>query len=804
MNLFRAYRYPRISLLVITLITLFFAAFLPSLVINNDVVIFLPKNNPHRVAFENLHDEFGRGDGIIVAATVRQGYVYDRNNLLLLDRMSEALLDIDSVDAVLSLANIDYVEGTEGMIETFPLVRDIPQDNWEEEQVRKRLEDWNIYENTLYTEDFKTSLILIRLMNNTIKRDEIVYEEVMDIVGEYKEDFDIRVAGLPAVFVLVGQNMNQDLSRLIPFVILVVLAALWFSFRRLAGILLPMITVVISTVWSLGLMSLLGIEMTMIATVIPVLLVAVGSAYGIHIMSHYFDLLRSAGNNGEGVTESEHEEILNSTLSGVGKAVMLAAMTTMAGFGSLAVSGIVPVRDFGIFTCVGVFSAFIVAIVLTPSLLHLFHCRANSAKKVRRIAATEKVLGIVERVSHYPVVVGLVIALIIVAAVLGTLRIRTGNAVVNYFRKSSSVWQSNNWLQENTNGTSTLSVMVRGQEMGSLAEPEILLSIDEFSTFLTDKFENVKKVGSLTDLIKRINVVMHAEEIAEDSSVDYNEIPSDPAKYGLTDHTVLRPLISQYLMLFSGEVDQYADDGIEPSVARIMIQINTSDVDSLAAIRKGVIDWFDEHLVDGYTYEIAGTADAEIEVNRLIVDSQIKSILFSLAVVFVIVALFFRSGMAGLCGMFCLAVPLLINFGVMGYLNIRLDVATAMVSSIAIGIGIDYMIHFMTAYSRILQKNSGQWEGVSQQTIMTCGKPILFNAVSVALGFSVILFSNFVPLTNLGAMIFLTMLTSSLASLTILPVVFNKFRPSFLIQKSDHMTNTQTEIPAKNSLKEVS
>ncbi|MFP4014476.1 MAG: efflux RND transporter permease subunit [Chitinispirillaceae bacterium] len=782
MKLLRAFKYPKLSLLIILLITLFFAFHLPRLVINNDVIIFLPENNPHRKAFDNLHEQFGRNDGIIIAATTKQGLVYEKENIQALQEMNQALLAIDSVEDIMSLTNTDYVEGMEGMVQTYPIVETIPESESEELEVRRRLEDWDIYKGTLYTDDFRTSLTLVRLRNNSIRRDEIIYHEVVRITQQFREHFDVKIAGSPAVFVLVGENMNKDLSRLIPFVILVVLVSLWFSFRRPGGVILPMITVIISTIWSLGLMSLLGVEMTMIATVIPVLLVAVGSAYGIHIMAHYYEEVASRTAQGRELSRIEHEQVLESTISGVGKAVMLAALTTMTGFGSLATSGIIPVRDFGIFTCAGVGAAFVIAVALIPSILHFIHSRKGKPAPESKNVLAEILLSRIEGISRHPGAVLTAAVLITITSVIGMTQIRNGNAIVNFFKEKSSVWQANRWLQRNTNGTSTLSIVIRGEESGDLAHPKILTRIEEFSSHMKSLHPNVKKVGSLTDLIKRINAVMHAEEIIADSSISYSEIPSDPEKYGLSDQDELKQLISQYLMLFSGDVDQFADDGIEPRVARVLLQMNTNDVDSLNSIRQSAREWLVKCIPEGYSFEIAGTADAEIEVNQLIIDSQIKSILFSMVVVFLLIALFFRSAVAGLCGMICLALPLLINFGVMGLLGIRLDIATAMVSSVAIGIGIDYMIHYMSAFARELNKSKGDWDGVSTRTTLTCGRAIIFNAVSVALGFAVILFSNFKPLNNLGGMIFLTMATSSLSSLTILPVIFNRFRPAFLLK----------------------
>jgi len=783
-NPLHAFKRPKTSIALILIVTAFFAWHLPRLIINNDVVVFLPKNNPHRVAFDAINEEFDKSDGIIMAVTVKDGYIYSAKNVAALREITDSLQALDSVHNVMALTTTDYVEGIEGGIETFAIMDETPQNPEHELQIRKRLENWDIYRNTLYTEDYKTSMILVRLKNNSIKRDEAIYHEAMRIIGKYRDLFDFQVAGSPSIFILVGENMTSDLARLIPFVILTVLLTLWISFRRPGGILLPMLTVLISIIWSLGLMSLLGVQMTLVATVIPVLLVAVGSAYGIHILANYYDeYAQQCAEQPGGLSEARHEELLASTMSGVGKAVMLAALTTMAGFGSLATSSITPVRDFGIFTFVGVFAAFIVSIVLIPSILHFTHSKKQEKrKKDTSNPLVDPIVKAFASVTEHPVAVLTIALAVVVTALVGASRVRVGNAIINFFKEESSLWQANDWLQKNTNGTATLNIVIRGREPGDLARPSILSRIDEFGVYITNAHPNMKKTGSLADIVKRINYVMHVEETAADSTVSWNEIPADPGKYGLDGEDGLRQLVSQYLMLFSGDIKQYADDGIEPKVARILLQMNSNDVDTLSAIQRSSTSWLKTNLPEGYSFEIAGTADAEIEVNRLIVTSQFMSIVFSVMIVFVLISIAYRSAWAGLYGAICLIIPLLINFAVMGYLNIRLDIATAMVSSIAIGIGIDYIVHYMSAYGRELGRSGNKWEGVSKRATCYCGRAIIFNAVSVAFGFAVILFSNFKPLNYLGALIFISMATSSLVSLTLLPVMLDKFRPKFLLR----------------------
>ena len=259
----------------------------------------------------------------------------------------------------------------------------------------------------------------------------------------------------------------------------------------------------------------------------------------------------------------------------------------------------------------------------------------------------------------------------------------------------------------------------------------------------------------------------------------WDEIPTDPARYGLADREALAGLISQYLLLYSGNLDSWSDDDLEPTIARISVSLNTTGNIFTTTLVPEIESWCEANFPGGYTVATAGVALAESAVTDLITGAAVGSILLSLGLVFIIVAATYRSLAAGFYGAVPLGLTVLINFGVMGWTGIKLDIATAMVGSIAIGIGIDYTVHFLANY-RLARLESDDTARVTARTLQTGGKAIIYNALSVAAGFLVLAFSRFNPLMFLGVLISLTMLTSSLAAMTVLPVLLNRFRPAFI------------------------
>ncbi|OQY07412.1 MAG: hypothetical protein B6I28_05610 [Fusobacteriia bacterium 4572_132] len=874
-------RYPWIIIGMILVITVFFGTQVPKLRINNEVDIFLPDDHPSIVAKNKMEEEYGSSEIIAVAINVKKDNILTIKNIKMIKDITKEIEDLKNVDEVTSLTNSDYIDGTAEGMQVGEIVKEEPKTESDLLEIKEKLLSWNaMYEGNLYSEDFKATQMMIKMDQGiSIEAKEKIYFQIKDIIKKYEnENREFYIAGMPAVTVLMGNSMQSDLKTLIPFVLLVVLISLYLSFRNLGGVILPTITVLVSTIWALGLMAMLGINLTLVSTVIPVLLVAVGSAYGIHIISHYYDDIKKE--KGE-ISEERHREIVIHTVKKVGKAVILAGLTTIAGFGSLATSEIIPIKNFGIFTAVGVATALIVAVTLIPSILLLRHKKMKiNTEELKEDGMTKVLVFLYHYFSKKTVRIIVLTITILVISIIGMKKIVIDSIMVEMFKDTTEIRIADKFANKTFNGTNVLGVMIEGEGKGSLTNPEILKSMDDLGKHLVDNFDEIKKVTSFADFIKRMNKVMNypQEELAIDENVGiesdeveessfgeetssfgeeessfgeetssfgeeessfgeetssfgeeeaveqkvekisekemlvmlnkaiinasklnltgeelvnainkelnykgeaYNEIPYDVSKYPASQKSELKNLISQYLLLYSGSLDSFINDQLEPSKTRMMVQLTTSSNIVTKRLEDEIKKYVKDNFPKGYTVKVAGSADMALAVNNLIVSSQIKSVIASLIIVFLIVGLSYKSIIAGIYGIIPLVISLLVNFGLMGYMGIRLDVGTAMVASIAIGIGVDYTIHFLSTYNHE-RKETDDLETVTKNTLITSGKAIIFNAVSVAIGFAVLLFSNFNPIVNLGLLVSITMVTSSLASMTILPVLLNLFKPKFI------------------------
>lgn len=864
------YRYPILNVVIILGITLFFLLQIPQLQMDNDTLNFVPNDDPALVAIEKLEEQYGSYLIMDLVIINPYGSLLDSRGLKIIDDITEVLDKLEGLEEVQSLTNTDYINNVHGILRGIPISEGPAGRFLTGEEIRQRLNSWDMYNLVLLSKDEHSTQIGITLeADMEVEAREKIYNEVKTIASEMiPSSYTFYLAGLPATTIQISHNIKKDLVLLIPFVVILVLIILYLSFRRPGGVVLPILNVTISTIWTLGMMAFTNTPMTILSSIIPVLMIAVGSAYGIHLISHYYDELDRA-NPGN---RENHLGIVWHTVKIAGTPIVMAGLTTMAGFGSLAVSSVLPMKSFGIFTSFGVASALVVAMILIPSLLLLNPGKPNQNKTSEN--QDHLLLGILTNITINRKILLSVLSIFLIAGSIYFLpRVVIDNDIVAYFKKTTEVRRSENFIKENFAGTNSFDMVISGKEKGSLNNPEILLFMDNFKIWILENYSEVGKIISYSDFIKRINQVLNEDtpgrvqlesrientenEFKEDDSVwedsfsgndsfttdssssdngsfftseqeevslegkseehsliivksstlmenlwsaylnnpdnfiealakltnykgmDYYEIPENPEKYNLNNNQDLSNLISQNLMIYSGNLSSWADEALEPTQGRMSVQLKVEGSRFTDMLITELKVYVDKNIPEGYSLIYAGNALAASSLTHEIVRSAIKSIFLSILLVFLILSVTYRSPVAGLIGIAPLSLTVLVNFGVMGLTKIPMDISTAMVGSIAIGIGIDYTIHFISSYNHHYTKERSALE-ITRRTMNSSGKAIIFNAMSVAAGFAVLIFSQFNPLMYFGLLIVITMGVSSLASLTLLPLLLNSIKPKFL------------------------
>ncbi|MCD6102193.1 MAG: MMPL family transporter, partial [Candidatus Cloacimonetes bacterium] len=607
----------------------------------------------------------------------------------------------------------------------------------------------------LVSTDEKVTVIIAEINDDVFSQD--FYHRILKLSKQYEGPEKIYVAGRPIVEGTMAYLGPRDMKKMVPIVILVIIIVLLLVLRSVKSTLLTLLVVLFSTVWAFGLMAAFGIPIYAVSTMIPVMLIAIGVADGIHLYSHLHLFLI------EHPTASKREAVMD-TVHGMWKPVVMTSVTTAVGFISLLTSQVYPIKYFGLFTAFGVMMAMVFSLVLIPAGVMAFGLprwkkqRENSAEKRDPFAK-----NFTKNILKYKYVTIMATIVVIIISIFGIGKVWINSSFLEKFEKDSDIVLTDKFINEHFGGTSTLNVILDSEEKDAFKNPDILEAIDRMQQDVDGTLEVVGNSFALTDYLKRMNKVMHAD------SEKYNTIPES------------QNLVAQYLLLYemSGDPEnlwKVVDYNYQKANVTFQLKSDNSKAinSAIAVIEKHIPEFKDKNIELKY----AGSGYKGLVFTDLILQGQILSLLMSLIIIIFLLSVMFKKFAVGLIGSVPIIITAIISFGVMGLLNIPLSTTTALLSSIAIGIGIDYAVHFIERY-KIYAAETGDKDLTAQLTMHHSGRAIIFNAIVVIAGFLVLLFSVFPPNRALGALVSLNMFTSFLGTVTIMFVILYKLNIYF-------------------------
>ena len=704
---------------------------------------YMPQDHPAFVYSNKAEKWFNIKDAIVIAIENKNG-IFNPSTLKKIKDLTKKLQKMKEIkkEDVTSLYTADNIVASEGSLDVKKFYKRVPRSKEKLEKLKKEVEDNEMIFGRLVSRDETVAIILARIDSDTFTQN--FYKRILNLAKKYEGPEKIYVAGRPIVEGTLAYLMPKDMKRMVPIVILVIITVLMIVLRSVKNTFFTLMVVLISTIWTFGLMAALHVPIYAVTTMIPVMLIAIGVAYGIHLYNHLMLFLKENPN-------ATKYEAIEDMLTQMWKPVLMTAITTMVGFVSLVTSQVYPVKYFGLFAAFGVFVALILSLGMIPAAIYVFGMsRAKSKGKKQRpeqsfyYRITDKIIG-----ARYIVVA--ITAVLLVISAYGISKVWISSSFLAKFEKDSQIRKTDRFINEHFGGTTTLNVILEGREKDTMKRPEVLRTILEMQKE-TEKLPLVGSSFSLGDFIKRMNKVMHANK------AEFETIPNN------------QDLIAQYLLLYemSGDPENlWRVVNYEYQKANVTFQLKSDDSKALKEAI-GVINRFKNKFKKlGIEIHFAGSGYKALVFTDLLLEGQIKSLLLSLIIVVVLLTIMFKKLSIGLIGAIPITITTAVTFGVMGLLNIPLSSTTALISSIAIGIGIDYAIHFIDRY-RIYAAQTGDKDLTSRLTMYHSGRAIFYNALVVIAGFMVLIFSVFPPNRALGALVSMNMMVSFLGTITIM------------------------------------
>ncbi|MDO8724407.1 MAG: MMPL family transporter, partial [Syntrophales bacterium] len=670
---------------------------------------------------------------------------------------------------VTSFTTIDDISVQGGELIVRPLLELVPQRDEELESLRKKLFENPVFLNRIISTDGKATAIYIPV-EPTANGKEIA-DQIRKLLPERSDpersDSDqFYLAGDPVARDTFGAEMFRQMGLFSPIAGMIMAVALWFMFHSVPLIVANMAVAMISIIWSMGLLIGLGYPVHIMSSMSPVFLMAIATDT-VHIFNEFFFRYREVGEKKRSVMDA---------MAAVGMPVFYSDVTTAIGFASLAITSIIPVRIFGLVVAFGTLVVLLMSYTLVPAILMLLR--------------EERLAGIIgalpEKADHQPsrsdpskasllsrlgdicVQRGKIIAILgcvlLVISAVGISRIRVNNNMVHWFKFNSAVRTADRVMNRHLGGTSTAYLVVESPNENAMKDPAMLRAIEGLQRTL-EKDPLVGKTFSVVDYVKWINRALHND---------------DPSFYRIPDSS---KEIGQYLFLFGmsakpSDLNNVVDYPFQK--ANIILQLKSWD----AGVMKDVIAGVEAHLAGrplpaGVTVKPAGIAYFNLVWNHEVLWGMLTSFLAGVALVLVLLIAETRSLLWGILSFLPFLFTIAVIYGVVGLAGKDFDMPVAVLSTLSLGMAIDFAIHFVARF----RKRYGERADLQDALIWTVARPgkgIFLNAILFALGFSVMIFADLTPYITVGVFMAAIMLLSSVMSVIYLPGLIKLFHGQLL------------------------
>jgi len=764
------WRHPKVTLLIIAAVTVLFALRVPTVRIVSDFADLLPQDHPYIQLHNEIRDTFGGANNIIVAVTVEEGTIFSNDTL---DRIHRITLAVDALDGInhnlvtsLTHRNVRKVWFSgEGTVKSSTYYDPLKggYSAAELDGIREDvLADPRVF-GLLVSPDLKSALVRGTLNEGALDYEKVFLQLQSIRESEAAEGVKIYATGQPVLVGWVSSYANQIITIFL-LTVVIMLGLLIMHFRSLYGILLPMLGIIVTTIWGLGTLSLLGYNLDPLMLVIPFLISARAMSHGIQIVERYYQEIEH-GHDGKYAAHLAFSNLFRPGSLGV--------VSDAIGLLLIAV-GSVPINDkLAVYACLWALSVIITVIIALPCILQLLPTptvrpagSSIMARLFRKIA---------DRVTRprAPAIVLWVCAFLFLAALAAASKVTIGEtepgSPLLYADHDYNV--SSKTINDAFPGSEELYVIAQTAELGGLKRPEVVKALADLQAhMLADPALGGTK--GLPDLIRAVNRITH-----------YN----DPRWYALPDEPrLVGGLMFLYMMSspIQGALLEFLDtDEIN---ANIVFYYKDHQGSTIRRAIEMITQWKDreESKIDGFTLKLAGgTIGVNAAINDAAFETNLIIIPLVFALIFLSVAAFYASFHAGLIMLVAMSFATVLTYAYMGLTGIGINVNTVPIIAVGIGVGIDYSIYLM---DRI---RSEFYDGLSLNesikiALATTGKAIGFTAVTLICGVMMWVFVSDLKFQADAAMLLIVMLAlNAMASIFLVPAWLQKFTPEFITRQ---------------------
>jgi len=721
--------------------------------LNADYRAFFSEDNPHLQAFEALQTEYNKVDNVLIAIVPNEGDVFNPRILELVENLTEASWQVPYSRRVDSISNYQFTYSEEDDLIVESLVEGAAELSGAAIEKIKQvaLTEPVLAGNVVATDGKATGVnITVNLpgVNHAAEVPEVV-SYVRKMVAEYEAqytDVSFHLSGVTMTNNAFPEASQRDMQGLYPAMIVLILVLLFVTLKGMWGTIATFSVVVFSSALAMGLFGWPGPEVTPTTLSAPVMIMTLAIADCIHILMSYFHGLAKGQSKQAAMVESIRINF---------QPVMLTSLTTAIGFLTLNFSDAPPFRDLGNIVCIGVVAAFLLAIIYLPAVMMLL-----PGQKVSESFAENKAMSLLAAfvIRERRRLLGVMSVLIIGLSALVPLNELDDNTI-EYFDWSIKFRADSERINEVLTGVQSVNYSLNANGEMNVADPEYLRILDDFALWLRQQ-EHVRHVNSFSDVIKRLNRNMNAD---------------DPAFYTLPDS---RELIAQYILLYEMSLPYGLDItnqvNSDKSASRVMIQMNKVTAQQLIDFDKQAVQWLKDHAPAYMVTEGASTPIMFAHITERNIKSMIGGVVGALFLISLIILLSIRSVKLGLISLIPNLVPTAMGFGLWAVFDGQVGLGLSVVMGVTLGIVVDDTVHFMTKYVRAKRELNLNSEQAVNYAFHTVGVALTATTIVLCAGFLVLTLSPFAINAQMGLMSAITIALALIVDFLFLPPLLLK------------------------------
>ncbi|HOG25876.1 MAG TPA: efflux RND transporter permease subunit [Bacteroidales bacterium] len=716
--------------------------------VNPDLESYLPQNMPSIQNNNKIGEYFGNDELLLIIFQTED--ILNEKTLNRIRQITDTLSIMPQFGRVYSLFQGKDIRSEEGSMVVDPVVKRIPDNQQDRELLRKAIRSNDLVYKIVVSEDFKNALIILS-SDKTVSDDQLM-QLIHETLQKYPGDEEIFINGSPFLRDEASKKIGRDIMLLLPIGLLVMFLILYLSFRELRSVLLPFSVVLFSIVVSMALIPVFGWELSLIGVIIPVMMLAIANNYGVYYAARYQDLRASQPG-------LEPRELAKQVSSYLFTPVTLCGLTTIVGVLGLVAHLFRPARQMGVVSAIGISFALLVSLLFIPAVLSLL--KKGRIHKDLEDGSKGFFPSVIERtgetITRHPKRIVSLFILFMAFCAVGLFFFRTAPDSNDVLPESHSFNKAINIMDNKFGGSKMFNVMFRSD----VKDPAFLTFLDTYEQELKE-VPGVGTVTSLTSIIRKISKALN-----DSTDPGYDRIPGT------------REGVAQYLELYSmsgdpEDLEQFVDFDYTSTLLTVQFKAQTiGDIRNLLSKIEGMAQ------EDSLEPVIGGFTLTDVDINESVEKGQYYSLLVAFVAIFLLLSLIFKSFKAGLIGSIPLAFAVFCTFGLMGWFGMELNIVTALISSISIGLGVDFTIHVFWRIKWELAHGNNYGRSI-KATLKTIGRGIVINASSVMLGFAVLSLSAFPLIRSFAFLIILSLFLCLVCALILLPAICYWARPNFL------------------------